>query len=54
MKHKDFLSDKDIEKVKVLQEKLKNSKCYDERKRLLTKKALVIEKARVKKDKIIE
>ncbi len=51
MKHKDFLNDGELEKVKVLQDKLKNSNCYDERKRLVTKKALVIEKARVNKSK---
>ncbi|WP_169819275.1 hypothetical protein [Anaerobacillus arseniciselenatis] len=51
MKHKDFLNEGDLKKVKRLQEKLKKSNCYDERKRLVTKKALVIEKARVNKSK---
>jgi hypothetical protein len=51
MDNNDFLTNKDIEKVKVLQEKLKKSSCFNERKRLVTKKALVIEKARVKRDR---
>ncbi|MFN7251333.1 MAG: hypothetical protein ACK4M9_11145 [Anaerobacillus sp.] len=51
MDNNEFLSNKDVEKVKSLQEKLKSSSCFDERKRLVTKKALVIEKARVKRDK---
>ena len=51
MDHDDYLSSKDMEKVKLIQEKLKSSSCFDERKRLVTKKALVIEKARVNKRK---
>lgn len=51
MDKSDFLSSKDKEKIKLLQEKLKNSSSFDERKRLVTKKRLVIEKARVKKDR---
>lgn len=49
MDNNDFLSNRDIEKVKHLQDKLKSSSCFNERKRLVTKKALVIEKARVKR-----
>jgi hypothetical protein len=51
MDNNDFLSSRDIEKVKSIQEKLKSSSCFDERKRLVTKKTLVIEKARVKRDR---
>ncbi len=53
MDNTDFLSSKDIEKLKLLQEKIKSSTCFDERKRLVTKKTLVIEKARVKRDKFL-
>lgn len=45
----DYLNEKDLEKVKILQEKMKQSSCNEERKRLVTEKALMIEKARVKK-----
>lgn len=51
MDYNDFLSNRDVEKVKHLQEKLKSSSCFNERKRLVTKKALVIEKARVKRSR---
>lgn len=51
MDQSDFLNNHEMEKVKSLQEKIKQSSCYEERKRLVTKKALVIEKARVKKDR---
>lgn len=51
MNNNEYLNTKDLEQVKVIQEKLKSSSCFDERKRLVTKKALVIEKARVNKKK---
>jgi hypothetical protein len=51
MKLSDFLNDGEVESIRILQEKLKASTCYDERKRLVTKKAIEIEKARIKKEK---
>lgn len=49
MDYHDFLDSAEVEKVKKIQEKLKKSDCFTERKKLVTKKALVIEKARIKK-----